>query len=41
MCIKDVNTEVTADKREWYRKTCCANPTYYNFDRKNYGNIIK
>jgi hypothetical protein len=25
--IKGVSTEMTTDRREWKKKTCCADPT--------------
>jgi hypothetical protein len=27
MRIKGVNMEMTSDRREWRKKTCCADPT--------------
>jgi hypothetical protein len=27
MRIKGVSMEITSDRREWKKKTCCANPT--------------
>lgn len=32
---KEVNAEITADRLEWKRKTCCADPTYWDNVRNN------
>jgi hypothetical protein len=30
MRIKGMSIEMTSDRREWKKKTCCADPTYWN-----------
>jgi hypothetical protein len=30
MRIKGVSMEMTSDRREWKKKTCCADPTWCN-----------
>jgi hypothetical protein len=30
MRIKGVSMEITSDRREWKKKTCCADPTLWD-----------
>jgi hypothetical protein len=32
--IKGMSMEMTSDRREWKKKTCCADPTYWDRGRR-------